>query len=262
MWFFYRYLLSYEDFNRKLGCTMLNYPRGVRSRNRFSRSIIRDVDKALPSSSTAEKNENQKEETKDKSESSKDNETIKEPVVNKKTAKTLKLEEKNSNKNNDESKKNDKKDDVTSRNKSSVKLDTEISEANDIKIKKELKEPLKKEEDKKDNIELKQDDAEIVEDKKGPKRKNARNLFGKSIRKAPKKEKISKVKPTETGLPGVRKMRAIKKQIKTFVKVLTPFKKSKRGANNTQQDASNKTKPDEDVPKVKFLILLYYINTY
>jgi Ras-related protein Rab-1A len=237
---------------------MLNYPRGVRSRNRFSRSIIRDIDKALPSSSTAEKVENQKEETKDKSESSKDNETIKDTVVNKKTAKMLKLEEKNSNKNNDESKRSDKKDDATSRSKLSGKLDPDITEANDIKIKNELKETSKKEEDKKDNIELKQVDAEIVEDKKGQKKKNAKNLFGKSIRKAPKKEKISKVKPTETGLPGVRKMRAIKKQIKTFVKTITPFKKSKRGANNTQQDASNKKKPDEDVPKVKFLILFYY----
>lgn len=237
---------------------MLNHPRGVRSRNRFSRSIIRDIDKALPSTSTAEKNKNQKQEAKDKTESAKDNEAIKDPVINKKTAKNSKLDDKTSPKKNDDLKKNDKKkDDTASRNKLSVKCNSDILEAKDNKTKKETS---KKEEDKKDNIELKQDDVEIVEDKKGQKKKYTKNLLGKSTQKAPKKQNISKVKPTEPGLPGARKMRAIKEKIKTFVKVLTPFKKSKRGASSTQQNASNKTKPDEDVPKVKFIILKYKYN--
>jgi len=50
---------------------MLSHPRGVRSRSRFSRSIIRDIDKAQPSTSynTADKNKQSvsvKQETNDK----------------------------------------------------------------------------------------------------------------------------------------------------------------------------------------------------
>ncbi|XP_054264851.1 AT-rich interactive domain-containing protein 4B isoform X3 [Macrosteles quadrilineatus] len=44
-----KFLHSFEDFYRKLGCTMVNHPRGHRSRHRSNRSLIRDKDKALPS---------------------------------------------------------------------------------------------------------------------------------------------------------------------------------------------------------------------
>lgn len=248
----YRYLHSFEDFYRKLGCTMLSHPRGVRSRSRFSRSIIRDVDKALPStSSLTDKNKSSKNESNDKK--------SKDSPGTKKTVKTIKAEEKLLKNNEEISKKGDKKKDdttnSTSRNKPSVKWDTDITEAKDpvknSKTKKETKEMLKKEIKKEiDSDTL--DNDQIIEDKKVEKKKYTRNLFGKSVRKTTKKEKVVKVKSADTGLPGMRKMRAIKEQLKTFVKVMTPFKKSKRGAN-TQQDASNKGKPDEEVPKVKFI---------
>ncbi|XP_022168878.1 AT-rich interactive domain-containing protein 4B-like isoform X2 [Myzus persicae] len=245
-----QYLHSFEDFYRKLGCTMLSHPRGVRSRSRFSRSIIRDVDKALPSSSSAtDKNKCSKNELNDKKN--------KDSAVTKKTAKAIKAEEKLLKNNEETSKKGDKKkEDIasTSRNKQSVKWGPEIIETKDpvknSKTKKEMKEILKKEIKKEIDSDT-VDDDQMIEDKKVEKKKYTRNLFGKSVRKTTKKEKVVKVKTVNTGLPGMRKIRAIKDQIKTFVKDnITPFKKSKRGASNTQQDALNKGKPDEDIPKL------------
>ncbi|KAK7074649.1 DNA- binding [Halocaridina rubra] len=40
-----RYLQSFEDFYRKLGCTMVSNPRGSRTRHRSGRSLIRDCDR-------------------------------------------------------------------------------------------------------------------------------------------------------------------------------------------------------------------------
>ncbi|XP_025196742.1 AT-rich interactive domain-containing protein 4B-like isoform X3 [Melanaphis sacchari] len=244
-----QYLHSFEDFYRKLGCTMLSHPRGVRSRSRFSRSIIRDVDKALPgTSSITDKNKILKNEPNDKK--------TKDSTGTKKTAKNIKAEEKLIKNNEEVTKKSDKKKDditnTTSRSKQSVKWDLDIVETKDTvknsKAKKEMKDILKKEIKKEIDSDT-QDDDQIIEDKKVEKKKYTRNLFGKSVRKTTKKEKVVKVKSADTGLPGMRKMRAIKEQIKTFVKVMTPFKKSKRGAN-TQQDVLNKGKSDEEVPKL------------
>ena len=47
--FVYRYLHGFEEFYRKLGCTM-NSPRGPKSRSRPGRSLIRDRDRASGSS--------------------------------------------------------------------------------------------------------------------------------------------------------------------------------------------------------------------
>lgn len=246
-----RYLHSFEDFYRKLGCTMLSHPRGVRSRSRFSRSIIRDIDKALPSSSTSAISEKKQE-----SNWKKDNVVFKDPPITaKKSTKSSKSDKPIPIENNDENlKKNDKKKDFilsnnTFRNKPTVKWSNDTPEVKDTskdsKTKKELKETLKKE--------VTETEQEIITDgtevEKIEKKKYTRNLFGKSIRKTTKREKIEKVKSTETGLPGIRKMRTIKEQLKTFVKVMTPFKKSKRGTSTTQSQTSNKIKPDEDLPK-------------
>lgn len=225
---------------------MLSNPRNIKSRSRFSRNIIRDIDKALPNSSYASTEKNKqslKQESndkKDKAETVKDNDNAKDSGTVKKTTKT---DDKNACKNNEESsKKGEKKKNTNSnsslRNRGSVK--------SDAKTKKELKETLKIE----DNIVDKLCVDENSTDKKVEKKKYARNLFGKSMRKPTKKEKIVKVKSTETGLPSARKKRSIKEQIKTFVKVITPFKKSKRGTSNIQMETLTKIKPDDDIPKV------------
>ncbi|XP_050531327.1 AT-rich interactive domain-containing protein 4B-like isoform X2 [Daktulosphaira vitifoliae] len=346
-----QYLHSFEDFYRKLGCTMLSHPRGVRSRSRFSRSIIRDVDKALPgtSLSSAEKNkqfssyvkiESNEKKDKDKDEVIKevdaskeiliskkslkifkadekvttlkndditkkiekkkdkpevvlkDSEVSKEGVTLKKSCKLLKTDEKIASiKTNEESgKKLDKKKEKTefpikdletlkefgiskksckmikvedvnnSRPKTSTKWDTEIEDLKespkDIKVKKEVKETttqkdIKKEEENIEILDLNEDESETSEDKKSEKKKYSRNLFGKSIRRNSKKEKVERIKPTETGLSGVRKMRSIKEQIKTFVKGMTPsFKKPKRGASTSQSDSTSQSKQDDEFPKV------------
>lgn len=43
-----KYLLYFEDFYRKLGCTMINHPRNAKKKG--GRSLIRDKDRATPSS--------------------------------------------------------------------------------------------------------------------------------------------------------------------------------------------------------------------
>ncbi|KAI5741147.1 hypothetical protein M8J76_010812 [Diaphorina citri] len=43
-----KFLHSFEDFYRKLGCTMVNHPRGNRRSNKSNRSLIRDKDRATP----------------------------------------------------------------------------------------------------------------------------------------------------------------------------------------------------------------------
>ncbi|KAL4135614.1 hypothetical protein QTP88_007212 [Uroleucon formosanum] len=250
-----QYLHSFEDFYRKLGCTMLSHPRGVRSHSKFSRNIIRDVDKTRPSTSSAtERNNCAKNDLNGKKN--------KNSVVAKKTVKAIKAEEKLK-KNEETSKKGDKKKENiannTSRNKLSVKWNQQKQETNKLtetnylvrnsKTKKEIKEILK--------IEVKKeidsntvDDDKLIEDKKIEKKIFTRNLFGKSVQKTTNKEKVIKVKSANTGLPGMRNMKALKEQIKTYVTKIIPLKKSKRGTSNTQQDASNKGKPVEEVPKL------------
>ncbi|VVC46042.1 Hypothetical protein CINCED_3A014876 [Cinara cedri] len=239
------YLHSFEDFYRKLGCTMLSHPRGVRSRSRFSRNIIRDIDKSLPSTLTNDKKPLIKQESTDnkinKAEASvKENDDVfKDPMVIKKTTKTTKSEEKLLSKNNDDSKKGDKKKDDNNalRNKSSIKCDPDILDSNGSKI--------KKDNSKKEDITK----PDSTESKKTEKRSYTRNLFGKSMRKNTKSEKIEKVQTIEPGLSSSRKMRSFKDHLKVVVvNVLTPFKKSKRGG--AQAETLNKIKPDEDVPKL------------
>jgi len=226
---------------------MLSHPRGVRSRSRFSRSLIRDVDKALPSTSSAtDKNKCSKNELNNKKD--------KDSAADKKIAKDIKAEAKLLMNNEETSKKGDKKkEDIpnsTSRNKQSVKWDPDLTEKKDpvrnSKTKKEIKAILKKEINS-DTVD------QIIEDKKIEKKIFTRNSFGKSVQKTTKKKKVEKVKSANTGLSGMRKIRAFNEKIKTFVIGMIPLKKSKRGTSNNQQDASNKRKLVEEVPKVKFV---------
>ncbi|XP_016663267.1 AT-rich interactive domain-containing protein 4B-like isoform X2 [Acyrthosiphon pisum] len=244
-----QYLHNFEDFYRKLGCTMMSHPIGERSRSRFSRSIIRNVYKALPSTSCAtDKIKCAKNELNDKKNYNSD--------VIKKTAKAIKAEEKRVKNNEETSKKGDKKkEDIAnsiSRNRPSVKRNPEITETKDpvrnSKTKKELEEILKKEIKK--EIDSEAVDDQIIEDKKLEKNIYMRNLFGKSMQKIIKKEKVVKEKSANTGLPGMRKLRGIKEQIKTVVKeIITPFKKSNRRVSHTQQDASNNENLDGEILK-------------
>ena len=43
-----KFLHSFEDFYRKLGCTMVNHPRGAARKQRPGRSLIRDKDRNTP----------------------------------------------------------------------------------------------------------------------------------------------------------------------------------------------------------------------
>jgi len=216
---------------------MLSHPR-VRSRNsRFSRSIIRDIDKT-PLTSDKNRQSILSNEKKDKRDDTSKN-SLKKNIKGSKNEETLSY------------KTSDKKkydiNNCTSNNKLSVKWDPDILEATDSKIKKD------------DSFETKQIENVPIDDKKDKKRIYTKNLFGKSTKKTVKKEKIKKIKTVDVGLSGSRKIRALKKRIKTIVKVITPFKKTKKSTCNIEQEMFNKTNLDEDMPKVNFIFILYII---
>lgn len=178
---------------------MINHTRNVRSRNsRFSRSIIRDIDKAQP----VPIDKNKPILTKQESSGKKNN-----------SVKNIRNEEKLSSSINDKKKNNS--------NKLPVKWDAQILENAHSKIKKE------------DSVE-----TETVSINK------RKNVFEKAIQKT-----VRTLKTSDTPLLGSRKIRAIKKNIKTFVKATTPFKKAKKNTCTINQH--------ENLPKVN---LIYFIS--
>ncbi|XP_025203332.1 AT-rich interactive domain-containing protein 4A-like [Melanaphis sacchari] len=194
--FYQKYLYSFENFYRKLGCTMLNHKRKARSRNSFSRSIIRDIDKALPSTSSII----------DKSNSAKNklnNKKKKDSTGTKEVVKTIKVEE-ICQKSNGETSKKDEISNKILHKKKSVTWDPNIIEiknsVKNFKIKKELKEI--------DTDIL--DDVQIVEDK------------------TVEKEKIAIIKSENIELLNTSESKADEVQTKTFLNI-TVFKNSKRG---------------------------------
>jgi len=181
---------------------MLSHLRGVRSRTRCSRNIIRDIDKALPSTSSAiDKIKCAKNELKNKK-----NE---ESAVIKRAAKVIKVEEKLVMNKRETSKKDVKKKDYIansiSLNKLPVKRDPEITETIDplrnSKRKKQIKETLMKDIKEEINSDA-VDDDQIIEDKKLENKIHRRNLFRKSTRNITKKEKVVKGNSANTRLPG------------------------------------------------------------
>ncbi|XP_047362697.1 AT-rich interactive domain-containing protein 4B isoform X1 [Vespa velutina] len=62
-----KFLHSFEDFYRKLGCTMVNHPRGSTRKQRPGRSLIRDKDRNTPIPPPAPVPKNEKEEDEKKS---------------------------------------------------------------------------------------------------------------------------------------------------------------------------------------------------
>ncbi|KAL4118937.1 hypothetical protein QTP88_011815 [Uroleucon formosanum] len=83
-------------------------------------------------------------------------------------------------------------------------------------------------------------DIDITDTNKNYARTEKTNKVGKSVQITTNKEKVITVKSVDTGLPNTRKMRALKKPIKTFVKGKTPLKNS-----NTQQHTVIKKKLNE-----------------
>lgn len=74
-----KFLHSFEDFYRKLGCTMVNHPRGSTRKQRPGRSLIRDKDRNTPIPPPAQvpKNEKEEDEKKPQEDEKKDKKEIK-----------------------------------------------------------------------------------------------------------------------------------------------------------------------------------------
>ncbi|KAE9534067.1 hypothetical protein AGLY_008803 [Aphis glycines] len=109
--FYQKYLYGFENFYRKLGCTMLSPPRKGKTRSSFSRSILRNIDKILPSTSS-DKNKYVKNKT--------NNKKNRVSTSAKNVVKAIKVEEKLRKSNEDISKNISNS---TSLNKQSVNLD-------------------------------------------------------------------------------------------------------------------------------------------
>ncbi|KAK2584984.1 hypothetical protein KPH14_008515 [Odynerus spinipes] len=69
-----KFLHSFEDFYRKLGCTMVNHPRGSTRKQRPGRSLIRDKDRntPVPPPTQVPKNEKEEDDKKSQEEEKKD----------------------------------------------------------------------------------------------------------------------------------------------------------------------------------------------
>lgn len=78
----HRYLQSFEEFYRKLGCTMVSNPRGSRMRHRSGRSLIRDCDRTPR---TSKKKENDSCDSTEEEGEKKDEEEVASPVAVRKT---------------------------------------------------------------------------------------------------------------------------------------------------------------------------------
>ncbi|XP_076667085.1 AT-rich interaction domain hat-trick isoform X2 [Andrena cerasifolii] len=78
-----KFLHSFEDFYRKLGCTMVNHPRGAIRKQRPGRSLIRDKDRntPVPPQVSVAKNEKEEEEKKVVEEEKKEKKELKKEQV-------------------------------------------------------------------------------------------------------------------------------------------------------------------------------------
>jgi len=85
------------------------------------------------------------------------------------------------------------------------------------------------------------------------KKKLIKNNSGRKVKNTTKKDKVGTVKSVDTGLSDKRKIIALKEQIRTLFKGLSP--------SNTQQDTLVKGKLDE-VQKVKFVYIILFIYIY
>lgn len=91
-----KFLHSFEDFYRKLGCTMVNHPRGTMRKQRPGRSLIRDKDRntPVPPQVSIAKNEKEEEDKKIMEEEKKEKkETKKESIKEEEIVKIKKKDE-------------------------------------------------------------------------------------------------------------------------------------------------------------------------
>ncbi|KAG8234090.1 hypothetical protein J437_LFUL014619 [Ladona fulva] len=144
-----KFLHSFEDFYRKLGCTMVNHPRGSRSRHRSSRSLIRDRDRATPINTIKRKEAEDKEKDKTSASSSakksdKEETKVEEEKKKEETTKEEKVEKKEEPKK-DEKKKADKKEEKKEEKKQEKKEAEEKKEEKDEKVEKVEKSKVKEE---------------------------------------------------------------------------------------------------------------------
>ncbi|XP_017767739.1 PREDICTED: AT-rich interactive domain-containing protein 4B [Eufriesea mexicana] len=165
-----KFLHSFEDFYRKLGCTMVNHPRGTMRKQRPGRSLIRDKDRntPIPPQVSVTKNEKEEEDKKIIEEEKKEKkEAKKEPIKEEEIVKIKKKDEFEENGSGQESDVNVEGEAESSSSEKSQKISTSLSlpirgksknkeESKKKVIEKKKNEPKKQE--KKDD-KIKEEDA-------------------------------------------------------------------------------------------------------
>ncbi|XP_076235160.1 AT-rich interaction domain hat-trick [Calliopsis andreniformis] len=232
-----KFLHSFEDFYRKLGCTMVNHPRGTIRKQRPGRSLIRDKDRntPVPPQVSAAKNEKEEEDKKVTEEEKKEKKEVKkEQVKEEEIVKIKKKDEFEENGSGQESDVNVEGEAESSSSEKSQKISTSITLQNRSKSK-------SKEDPKKKVIEKKKSEPKKQE-KKDDKTKEEEAAKTRSKSKDDNvKSKVSS-ETRETRTPS----RESERKTLSKQRRLTEEELKRRGRKRKEYEAE-KSRPDEQL---------------
>lgn len=232
-----KFLHSFEDFYRKLGCTMVNHPRGTIRKQRPGRSLIRDKDRntPVPPQVSAVKNEKEEEDKKVAEDEKKEKKEVKkEPVKEEEIVKIKKKDEFEENGSGQESDVNVEGEAESSSSEKSQKISTSLTLQNKGKTK-------SKEDTKKKVVEKKKSEPKKPE-KKDDKAKEEEAAKTRSKSKDDNvKGKVSS-ETRETRTPS----RESERKMLTKQRRLTDEDWKRRGRKRKEYEAE-KSRPDEQL---------------
>nr|XP_033337214.1 AT-rich interactive domain-containing protein 4B [Megalopta genalis] len=230
-----KFLHSFEDFYRKLGCTMVNHPRGTIRKQRPGRSLIRDKDRntPVPPQVTVSKNEKEEDEKKVIEDEKKEKKEVKKELVKEEEVKMKKKDEFEESGSGQESDVNVEGEAESSSSEKSQKISTTLTLQNRGKSK-------IKEESKKKVIEKKKNEPKKQE-KKDDKAKE------EDAAKTRSKSKDDTVKKTSSETRETRTpSRESEKKTLTKQRRLTDEELKRRGRKRKEYEAE-KSRSDEQL---------------
>nr|CAD7405662.1 unnamed protein product [Timema cristinae] len=229
-----KFLHSFEDFYRKLGCTMVNHPRGNRSRHRAGRSLIRDRDRSTP---------------------------INIPKDKDKSANTM--AEKRTEFGDRDTQLAESKEFIEDTKKGNLEESTNLTKEENIEVAvDQIKEKEEKVKSKEEKLKLKEQKVKPKEEKMKPKEEKVKpkeeKVKPKEEKLKPKEEKVKpkeeKLKPKEEKLkPKEEKLKPKEEKVKPKEEKLNP-KEDKLKLNPKEEKLNpkeEKVKPKEEKVKTK-----------
>nr|CAD7430205.1 unnamed protein product [Timema monikensis] len=220
-----KFLHSFEDFYRKLGCTMVNHPRGNRSRHRAGRSLIRDRDRSTP---------------------------INIPKDKDKSANTM--AEKRTEFGDRDTQLAESKEFIEDTKKGNLEESTNLTKEENIEVAVDkIKEKEEKVKPKEEKLKLKEQKVKPKEEKVKPKEEKVKP---KEEKVKPKEEKVKpkeeKVKPKEEKLkPKEEKVKPKEEKLKPKEEKLKPKEEKLKPKEEKLKPKEEKLKPKEEklIPK-------------